>query len=169
MPKVKCPYREGDWFLVPVSTKEYATGVIARVSPTQRGVLLGYFFFDLISAAPPLDQLCNRTAGDANLVLVFGHLGLSTGTWPIIGRCENWQANSWPMPTFVRQDLLTGKRLEVWLDEMDPGRTIGTRQMAADDRRDLPRDSLSGHIAVQNVLAKRLGLLTLPDDIKGIH
>lgn len=156
----KLPFEEGSWFLLPLGEAGYASGVVARVSPKHRAVLLGYFFDELFATPPPLEHFCKRTASGAGLTLIFGYLGLRDGAWPVIGRCENWRAEDWPMPAFVNEELLTGRRYEIRYDDKDPNKEVSRRLLSENEGRFLPVDGVSGDVAVQITMGKRLGLPT---------
>ena len=156
----KLPFEEGSWFLLPLGAAGYASGVVARISPKHRSVLLGYFFDELFSTPPELEYFCKRTARDAGWVRKFGYLGLRDGAWPVIGRCENWRAEDWPMPSFVNEEPLTGRRYEVRYDDKDPNMRMSQRLLSEDEGCSLPVDGFSGDVAVQITMGKRLGLPT---------
>ena len=75
---------EGDWFAVPLRTDGFAVGVVARAGTG--GVLLGYFFGPRRQAQAGIDDVRHLRPEQAVLVGRFGHLGLTGGTWPLLGR-----------------------------------------------------------------------------------
>jgi hypothetical protein len=110
MEKIK--YREGDWFAVPLRNGGFAVGLVARANP--KAALLGYFFGPERKGIPSPDDLPGLRAKDAVLVGMFGHLGLTQGSWPTIGRLTNWDRAEWPMPVFLRVEELTGRAFNVF-------------------------------------------------------
>lgn len=86
-------YREGDWFAAPLREGGYAVGVVARANP--KAALLGYFFGPRRVGLPSLDDVVDLKPDDPVLVGKFGHLGLTKGTWPILGRLEDWDRAPW--------------------------------------------------------------------------
>jgi hypothetical protein len=152
MAKVK--YREGDWFAVPLRDGGFATGIIARANP--KGVLLGYFFGPKREAVPSLDEVAELNPGDAILVRKFGHLGLTGGTWPVIGRFENWDRSQWTMPAFVRYEELTGRSFQVLYDPDDPNKFIREEQVSPGEAEQVPKDGLMGVGFAEKVLTTLL-------------
>lgn len=114
-----------------------------------KGVLLGYFFGPKRSAVPELEQLAGLTAADAVVVLQFGHLGIRSGRWPLIGPIGEWRRHEWPMPLFARVDELTGQAFRVRYRDDDPNRVISEERISINEARRLPTDVLSGDGAVE--------------------
>jgi hypothetical protein len=109
---------EGTWFAVPLRSRGYTAGVVARTSGT--GVMTGYFFDKVWAQPPALEQLKGLKPDAALRVLRFGDLGLLDGTWPIIGRDETWRRGEWPTPAFIRRDELSRKAWKVEYSDTDP-------------------------------------------------
>lgn len=135
-------YQEGDWFAVPLRTDGFAVGVVARSSP--KGVLLGYFFGPKRSGVPTTAEVQDLTPEAAAAVRKFGHLGLRDGKWPIIGRLPGWDRTSWPIPTMVRYEELTGRTLRVHYDPDDPNRVLSEEVVQPGTAEQGPRDGLAG-------------------------
>ena len=134
-------YGEGDWFAVPLRTGGYAVGLIARAN--RGGVLLGYFFGPRRTIVPPLDAIAELKPDKAVLVRKFGHLGLTQGRWPLIGRLGGWDRRDWPMPVFVRCEELTGRSFRVFYDDDDPNKLLREEQVSRGEARG-PKDGLMG-------------------------
>lgn len=170
MSSVKYKYEEGTWFLVPLYGYGFVAGVVARASISSKGILLGYFFSEVYAQPPKIGALCKLKPSEACEALVFGDRGLKRGEWPIIGKCADWFARDWGMPNFVRTELLSGRRYEVFYDANDPAKKAGERELKAEECKDLKQDSLFGHIAVQRYISHILGH-TIPaldiDDLQG--
>jgi len=150
-------YEEGTWFLVPIRDNACVAGVVARVSPTNYGVLLGYFFPQLYTTRPELDVLCDLKPSRAKTCMIFGHIGLLSREWPIVGKCVRWSSSEWPMPTFVRKNPLNGQRFEISYNDNDPAIQISEQPISDEDKRNLEQDGLFGHGAVRRYLAHLLG------------
>ncbi len=73
----KLPYREGDWFAVPLQDGDYAVGLVARC-PRGGKVFLGYFFGPRRKRMPNLKDLQGLTAEDALLSHQILPLALAT-------------------------------------------------------------------------------------------
>jgi hypothetical protein len=151
MPK----YTEGDWFAVPLPNGGFGVGVLARAN--RGGVLLGYFFGPRREAVPPPSDLSDLQPSRAVLIRKFGHLGLRSGKWPIVGRTTDWDREAWPVPTFVRHEELTGRTYEVIYDEDDPNRVVREEPSTPEATRALPRDGLAGPGFLERQLAELLG------------
>lgn len=135
-------YSEGDWFAVPLRDGGYGLGVIARANAG--GVLLGYFFGPRRREVPALDDVKDLTPEEAVLVRKVGHLGITGGSWPILGRLEDWNRDAWPMPVFVRYEELTGRSFHVFYDDNDPIRLLREEKIAPGADEQGPRDGLMG-------------------------
>lgn len=107
MPRRKLNYREGDWFAVPLRDYGYAVGVVARAS---RGCVFGYFFRPRCENIPALDDIIVFQPKDAVWRAMFGDLGLLEEKWPIIGHSVAWDRSAWPLPPFVRIDVLNPQK-----------------------------------------------------------
>jgi hypothetical protein len=149
-------YAEGDWFAVPLREGGFAIGVIARAMPRKEGVLLGYFFGPRRDGLPILDELKSLSASDAVLVERFGHLGLMHGTWPLLGRIDDWERDAWPTPAFGRFEELTGRAFKVIYDDANPNRLVREELVDPDELVGLPKDGLSGAGAVEGILTRLL-------------
>jgi hypothetical protein len=147
-------YREGDWFAIPLRESGYAVGIVARANP--KGVLLGYFFGPRREAKPSLDDVVALRPSRATLVGKFGHLGLTGGTWPILGRAEAWVRSEWPMPVFVRYEELTGRSFNVFYDPDDPNKFSREEQISPGRAEQGPKDGLMGAGAVERILTSLL-------------
>jgi hypothetical protein len=124
---MKRPYAEGSVFLVPLQVRGFARGIVARAPKTAGKVLLGYFF------APKVLSKGDATLNDiepskAILCVRFGDLGLINDTWPILGILPNWQRANWPVPDFVRRELLTER---AYLKRFPPDLNRGDSQMVS--------------------------------------
>ena len=148
-------YGIGDWIAVPLRESGFAVGLIARAS--EAGVLLGYFFGPKRVDPPTLDELTELTAADAALVRSFGHLGLTSGKWVVLGRLEGWDPKAWPMPKFVRYEELTGRSIEVTYDDQDPNQIVHEHEMLPGPSEQLPKDGLLGAGAAEKLLTSLLG------------
>lgn len=123
---------------MPLRDGGFALGMVARANP--KGVLLGYFFGERYGAPPTLADTANLAHGDAVLVGKFGHLGLKNGTWPIVGRFDDWDRAAWPMPTFVRYEELTGRSYRVVYDNDDPNQLIREQEVPPGLAEQHPKD-----------------------------
>ncbi len=153
MGKKKLPYKEGDWFGVPLADGGYAVGLIAR---SRRGgkALFGYFFGPRRSQLPSLTDIRDLTPADAILIGKFGDLGLYTGEWPIIGHSEPWERKAWPMPPLIRVDEFSGKTWKVEYSEDDPSLMVQETPCDAKEAHRFPRDRAMGSGAVALRLTK---------------
>jgi hypothetical protein len=97
------PYKEGQFFLLPIERGHYAVGLIAR-APPRGGVLLGYFFGPRRSQAPVAQWLAQLHPQTAALVCRFKDTGLYRGEWPLLQPLESFTRAAWPVPPFHRFD-----------------------------------------------------------------
>ena len=150
----KVRYTEGEWFAVPLRDGGFATGVIARAAPRGR-VLLGYFFGPRRQSLPGVGELRDFRPEWAVLVTRFGDLSLVDGTWPILGKTENWNRERWPMPDFIRTDVISGSRQRVRYDQSDPASESDVGAVVGPSV-DLPKDGLMGSGSVEIKLTRLL-------------
>jgi hypothetical protein len=114
--------------------------------------LLGYFFGPRRMVVPSIEDVADLRADGAVLVGRFDHLGLATGTWPIIGRLADWDRVEWPMPAFVRYEELTGRSFRVFYDDDDPVQVMREEQVAPGVGEQGPKNGLMGAGYVEIVL-----------------
>lgn len=155
----KINYREGDWFAVPLRDRGYVVGVVARANP--KAALLGYFFGPRLDEVPSLNNVHELQLADAVLVGRFGHLGLTQGKWPILGRRADWDRSAWPMPVFVRYEELTRRTFHVFYDDDDPARLLREEYITPGAAEQGPKDGLMGAGFVEKVLTTALSAGTL--------
>ena len=104
MPRIKFPYKEGDWFMLPLEDKGFAIGIIAREN--KGGRILSYFFAPRIYKKPSKKYLNLLMTDSAIAIEMHGCQGfIMDKTWKIIGNKENFQRKDWPIPQYVRADL----------------------------------------------------------------
>lgn len=143
----KLPYREGTWFGVPLDSGGYAIGVVARSNRTGK-VILCYFFGPRRSTLPKASELEHLQSKDAIKVLRVGDLGLINKSWPIIGVTFNWNRTEWPMPIFLRRELLTSRAWRVHYSDDDPLEVIKEERETSGSLT-LNPDSVSGYGAAE--------------------
>jgi hypothetical protein len=100
---MSAPYREGQFFLLPLAraTGQYAVGLIARVPP-RGNVLLGYFFGPRRSSAPGQEWLNGLRPEHAVLACRFKDAQLYRGEWRLLSVLEGFDRSQWPLPAFHR-------------------------------------------------------------------
>ncbi len=151
----KLPYKEGDWFAVPLGNDRYGVGVIARAAPRGR-ILLGYFFDRFFQGIPQLSQLEDLTPDKAIEVVRFGDLSLFKREWPVLGSLPNWDRTQWPTPFYVRQDPLSKKAWRVEYSDRDPSQEVSEVRIPYETTA-FGRNSLLGAGAVEITLRKIMG------------
>ncbi|MES2264035.1 MAG: Imm26 family immunity protein [Pseudomonadota bacterium] len=148
------PYREGSLFAVPLREGGYATGLVARMSPTGR-VILAYLFGPKREVVPELAEVQHLQAGDALKALRTGDMALANGRWPVIGDAHDWQRGAWPVPLFIRRaDALKRAWRATYSDE-DPGKSVREESVPY-ETEGLEADSLYGYGSVELLLTKLL-------------
>ena len=152
-------YSEGNWFAVPLINGGYAVGLIARMKKGRSSKsFLGYFFGPKREKLPSAADIKKYNKANALLVARVGDLGLQKGTWPVILNDEHWDRGSWPMPYFVRTDVISGEKLKVVYDENDPGRIVSEVPITnvIGDFVEGYKDGLSGSGAIEHLLTHLL-------------
>lgn len=145
------PYTEGTWFAVPDRSGTFAVGVVARTT-TKGKVILTYLFNRRSSSLPTIEQCVGLRSEEAALVLRIGDLGLVQGEWPIIGQGRDWNGADWPMPKFIRRDVLSNRAWLVTYADEDPNEVVAEEPWNTADTT-IGRDSLYGAGAVEIALS----------------
>jgi hypothetical protein len=151
----RLPYKEGDWFAVPLGGGGFALGIIARMAPKGR-ILLGYFFGPKRASMPELAEAAHLEPAEAILVEKFGDPGLIRGEWPLIGRTENWDRSLWPMPLFGRHIEFTESAYQVQYPDDDPNGQPHETRISVEASKRLPSDGLSAYGAIEALLTHLL-------------
>lgn len=153
MARKELPYKEGDWFAVPLRDGGYALGLAARMDG--RGSVLGYFFGPRRRQIPTPEDTRGLSAAGAILAQMFGDPGLVNGRWPLLPRTTDWDRDAWPMPVFG--SVFGGGASRREYDES----TFSMRSLVPctpEEARRLPEDSLDGYIALEIRLNRLLRL-----------
>jgi hypothetical protein len=152
-------YHEGDWFAAPL---EDGTFVLGRIARHHRGTILGYFFAPPFDRVPTLDETAGRQAGDSFTQLLFSHLGLRDGEWPVLGQAGTWDRAAWPLLEFERRIDWPGQEDRLYVvrrDEENLNQTVDELRVDLSETGKRPSDSLHGSKAVlvhlQQELAER--------------
>jgi hypothetical protein len=149
--KSELPYKEGDWFAVPLTDGGYGLGRVARMNG--QGHVLGYFFGPRRRDIPTEEDARGLTAADAVLVAQFGDLALLEGTWPILPSGEPWNREDWPMPVFGTRAAGIPRRRRY--DE-STFRFLGEVRAPLEEVRRLPEDLFYGSVALEVTLSRLL-------------
>jgi hypothetical protein len=154
MSQKSLPYREGDWFAVPLQDGRYAAGLVAR-SASYGKVVFGYFFRLNTIGLPSLQDLQRLTAQDSSFRALFGDLELYKGGWPLIGHADPWDRAAWPMTPFVRlDDGAPDRAYKRFYSEDEPARMIREVNCSSDEAKSFPRDGVWGSGAIERHLTR---------------
>ena len=148
----KLPYSDGTWFLIPLRSGGFARGLIARHNG--KGSAFGYFFGPKLSA--PKQEIPEGLTPDKRILWGrFGDLGLTNGSWPILGSRDHWNPDEWPMPSFVRIDEHAGI---AFISTYDPKtfKCISEKRCAPEIAETYPYDQMMGSGAAEIRLTKLL-------------
>ena len=155
MARRKRPYKEGDWFGVPLLNGGHAVGLIARAGQTGH-VLFGYFFGPQGRILPGIEALSPLISEDAIFVGMFSDHALLNNEWPVIGSSPVWDRTQWPLPLFARIDEIDNKAFLSQYSEDDPNEVLREESCDIEKARGFPRDRLSGTTALQVHLTELL-------------
>jgi hypothetical protein len=144
---------EGTWFAVPLRSKGFAVGLVARSSP-DGGVVLAHFFKGVWDEVPSIQEIRAFKPADVARVLRVGDLGLIDGSWPIVGRDPEWRREDWTVPCFVRRDDLSRRAWSVKYSDRDANLVESESPTSYDTT--LERDALLGAGATEVVLTRLL-------------
>ncbi len=146
-------YGEGTWFAVPLRQGGFGVGIIARAAIGEP-IVLCYFFGPRRKSVPKLKDVLALRPPDALLVSHVRDLGLIRGSWPLLGKAPSWNRSEWPMPVFIRRELLPPFRnWRVYYSDIDPGVMV-KEELEPGERPDLPTDGLSGCGAIEIKLTR---------------
>jgi hypothetical protein len=143
----KTKYSEGDVFVIPLRTKGYGLGLIARKN---KDILLGYFF-DIKYDQIPLTFDSSILDEKKKIILIrqFGALGIKKGDWQIIGRVEVWERADWPVPKFFRHTSPLKPFLITYNDDLEP---IAEENCIESQREFFPKDGIAGYGLIELIL-----------------
>jgi hypothetical protein len=147
------PYREGSWFAVPLRNGGYATGLVARMSP-QGKIVLVYLFGPRFDSVPRLEEVSGLRAADALKAIRTGDMALANGRWPVIGDGAGFARADWPVPVFIRRhDALRRAWRATYADDpAKPEREVSVPY----ETEGLELDSLYGYGSTELLLTKLL-------------
>jgi hypothetical protein len=154
MPRKKLPYREGDWFAVPLPEGDYVVGLVARMD--RKGTILGYFFCPRHEQLPTMKDIVHLSTSDVVLVGLCGDLGILEGRWIIIGRVEPWNRSEWPLPAFALISVDKKRAWRVQYNEDDLTEVVRMRKTRPEEVDHLPEDGLYGAGAIEIRLSQLL-------------
>lgn len=146
-------YRSGDWFAVPVGEGTYVLGRIAR---QKGGIVFGYFFEPPFDHVPSLDEIGSRSAADSPTQMLFSHLGLRDGEWPVLGQQGDWKPDEWPLVEFERR--IDDKLYAVRWDEETLNDELSSVRIDSSEAGSRPSDALAGAGAAVARLRRALGI-----------
>ena len=151
----KINYKEGDIFTLPLRNGGFGVGLIARTSPHNNGVLLGYFSDKKFENKPTIEEA--NSLAIFPYIWRFGDLSLIDNTWINLGSYKHFENNKFTPPLFIRRDPLSKKAWEVRYSNQDITK-IESEIPTDFNRHDLETDGLSGSGAVEIMLGKLLNL-----------
>jgi Immunity protein 26 len=143
-------YQMGDWFAIPLRTKGFGLGLVARA---KRGRCLGYFFGPLHLSLPSLRDCAGLTAKGAKFVERFSDYHIRVEYWPKLGVLPGWNKDDWPMPVFA--SMLLGYFTAHYPDD-DPAVDPNLVRSTEEELQGLPKDRFAGSGAVEIMLTKAL-------------
>ncbi len=157
----KRPYREGDWFLVPVPfdfsrlhTPEPVSGVVL-VTRGRNGRVAFVYVFGPWGYEPAESDLELLQPGDEVLMCLIGDTPLRDGTFKPIGSDLKFTRDRWPMPWFSIHSGLPGFHTDAVRTSDDrPFDAIETRPISVEDALQLPEWSVGGAIDIYEKLAQ---------------
>lgn len=133
----------------------FVLGLIARIAPGGK-ILVAYLFRDLLTRVPAESKI---PAPDGVLLVArIGDLGLIQGRWPVVKRIGRWDRKRWPLPAFGRREPLSDRAWRVAYRDDNPNSRPKETLVTTGEAEALPPDGVYGHIALERLLAHKLGL-----------
>lgn len=154
MSKTKVLLKEGDYFLVPVSEDAHVLGLLAR-KPKRRGVVLVYFWPQLLRSIPSETELSQITLSDKLIAWRVGDSELYNGRWRVVGMDREFSRSKWPFPKFVRHVGTSETAFVLTYSEDDPSEVVSEVAIPA-GTVDLAPAKMYGAIAAEREILRRL-------------
>jgi hypothetical protein len=89
---VKRPYREGDWFAIPLGDGRFAAGIVTHGT---RKAIYGFFFGSARAAIPQVVDLAGLRPADALWSGRFSDRAIVQRRWPVIGAQPGFIRGDW--------------------------------------------------------------------------
>jgi len=142
----KLKIEEGMLFCVPLRTKGYGVGLIAR---RNKNVLLGYFWNRIYLKVPSKVDLRDYLKENVVLVRQFGILGLKNGEWSIIGALPDFNPKLWEVPKFLRKTSENEKYIITYDEKLQ---FLEQKRVVSEEDVSLHLDGMSGYGALEKRL-----------------
>lgn len=148
----------GAWVNVPLANVDFrggqawCLGLVTHVG--WRAFAVGHFFLPEFDEEGLPDWHKGLVPADAALVCQFSDEGILKGTWPVVGRHENWGAHAqrWRTPPFRHMDFRDSQwYLRYYNDDLTEFVSV---PRAPEDVLKFPEDGFLGHVAVEVCLRK---------------
>jgi hypothetical protein len=152
----KIEYHEGDCFGIPISSRGYALGIVARCSE-ESNICLGYFYNVNLPDKPLPGKIEDIIKQKEAFIAWFGDIAILNGKWPLIKIDRSFNKKLWPVPAFRRIDLLdssVGFCIEYEQETPIFGNPIKETKVDADTLLDLPDERLYSAQSIEIRLAK---------------
>lgn len=149
----KVIYDNGTIFTVPLSKGGYALGLIIRNADN---IILGHFLNQKFDNIPDLHEVGRLFYNPQNIVLTkkIGSLGLDKGVWHILGKINNWDEFEWPVPQFLKRDLISNQLYKVYYD--NELKFIRQEIVGSSSPKNLPEDGTAGYGLIEKKLSNIL-------------
>lgn len=152
---------EGAFYAVPLDDGKYGLCLLTRFR--KDGLALGYFFGPRQKTIDDIRTLAQsiRFPDQAVHISKFAIDGIQYGEWPFVGNYAIWNPNDWAVPLFQqREGIIPGEapfpKVKVIEWDDDVSAVISEKWVKREAASDLPFDSVSGHIALQRTLSKKI-------------
>jgi hypothetical protein len=127
-------------------------GVVTRLDG--KGGLFAYFFGPKRAELPSTRDKFGLVARDAIWKSQLGDLGLINGAWAIREQLASWSRSEWPLPRFVRIDVISGSGTLV--EYTDALELVSETPCSATLAQHYPNDGVAGYGFVEIKLTKLL-------------
>jgi hypothetical protein len=121
-----------------------------------KGGVIAHFFGPPSESPPSIEAARGRRPEDAILIANMGDLGLVRGEWPVLGKMGPWDRGAWPVPVFVRRDVVSSTPKKVIYREPDFNTEAQLLPCTEEEAQRLPKDGILGYGAVEIRLTKLL-------------
>jgi hypothetical protein len=158
---MKRPYKEGDWFRIPLDSACDAVGLIARAC---RSRLFGYFFAVPADATPSHDELRSLRLQDAATCALFGGAAIEDARWPLIATSLRFDREAWPFPQFASRGAF-GRTWSLRVYDPQTMQTVATQPSSEADAAGLPDARFSNAQELETLLRERICSISPPQPI----
>lgn len=130
-------------------------GLLVRKPPRGAVPVAIAYFYGPFSTTPLVSSLSEYVEQHKPvLILRVGIRLLKNGGWKIVGQLKEWNRDRWPLPSFMKKDLVSGTTYLVQVNDDAPAEDRAVTAVSGPHDPDSPIDILTGPEAAEALLSK---------------